>query len=179
MKHYTGEQWMNYVEQRLIDEDNQQMEMHLGTCDSCMELYMQSLERVVSSYPSLPDEAALADRVMLAIEAADSISPSSADSRPAPSEEAGFGSQKLRNPILWMKAPLFHYAVAAVITLVLMTSGVFQSIVDHPVGIDRTSNGDAQSEAAQEPVSVSKKLMDKTIVVLDSIQPKQEKGGNR
>ncbi|MEK3912010.1 hypothetical protein [Paenibacillus sp. FSL H7-0331] len=179
MKHYTGEQWMTYVEQGLNDDDNQQMELHLITCDSCMELYMQSLEGVVGSYPTLSDEAALADRVMLAIEAAGPISPSSTASRLAPLEEAGFGSQKLRNPITWMRAPLFHYAVAAVITLVLMSSGIFQSIVDHPVGIDRASNGDAQSEATQEPVSVSKKLMDKTIVVLDSIQPKQEKGGNR
>lgn len=179
MKHYTGEQWMTYVEQGLSDEDNQQMEQHLVTCDSCMELYMQSLERVVGSYPSLPDEAALADRVMLAIEAADSVSPSSTAPRLAPSEEAGFGSQKQRNPRTWMRSPLFHYAVAAVITLVLMSSGIFQSIMDHPAGIDRTSNREAQAEAAEEPVSVSKKLMDKTIVVLDSIQPKQEKGGNR
>ncbi|SFL87505.1 hypothetical protein SAMN03159341_11143 [Paenibacillus sp. 1_12] len=176
MKHYTAEQWMFYVEQGLIDGENQQTEQHLVACDSCMELYMQSLERAADSYPSLPEEAALADRVMLVIETTDSRS--NAASRITSTEGAG-SNLKQMNSWTWMRSPLFHYAVAAVITLVLMSSGVFQSMTDHPAGIDMSSNGEAQAEVAEEPVSVSKKLMDKTIIVLDSIQPKQEKGGNR
>jgi anti-sigma factor RsiW len=175
MKHYTLEQWKHYVEQDLTDGDRDVYEAHLSTCELCLELYMQALERAADSYPVLIDQAALADKVMETI-AARTNAESTVSQFLQPESEH---KQKPSETASWLRHPIFHYTVAAAVTLVLMSSGVFQSIAD-PVGQAKPpSTETAQVETLIEQPSVSKMIMEKTIVMLNSIQSKQERGGIR
>jgi hypothetical protein len=79
--------------------------------------------------------------------------------------------------------------VAAVITIILMSSGAFQSLTERvgSLGTQTEATGGrgqqeqdpTQPKQATESTSVSYKLMEKTIVMLDSLQPKHERGGAR
>jgi hypothetical protein len=175
MKHYTLEQWKKYVGQDLTDEDSADYETHLSSCEPCLELYMQSLEVAAESYPVLVNGASLANKVMLTIAAQKSENPRN-------HRILQFGTVHRQKPLKlasWVRHPLFHYTVAAAVTLALMSSGIFQSIADRVGQVDRLRAETAQEKPLIEQPSVSKKLMEKTIVMLDSIQPKHEKGGTR
>lgn len=76
--------------------------------------------------------------------------------------------------------PIFHYTVAAGITMmILMSSGLFQSLAEGSRQVDPLSPELIQGEPPNEHLPVSQQLLDKTIVMLDSIQPKHERGGIR
>ncbi|MFD0680673.1 MULTISPECIES: hypothetical protein [unclassified Paenibacillus] len=183
MKHYTLEQWDLYAGELLSDEDRLAYETHLSSCDSCLDLYMQSLERSAGSYPVLQSADELAEAVMGRI----ILEESTASPDPASVPSKWSESRTARRSPSFTRHPLFHYAIAAAITFILMSSGAFQSLTE------RIGHLDAAAEAVeQEPdlepeqtvkvnghASVSYRIMEKTIVMLDSIQPKQAKGGAR
>jgi anti-sigma factor RsiW len=175
MKHGTSEQWLAYVGHELPDEESDELEKHLESCEACMELYIQSVELAVDSYPMLQSEAALADSVMDAIHAG-------GHSRPTVSLSVVEGASSTRKWLslgAWTRHPIFHYTVAAAITMILMSSGLFQSLAEGRGQVDPLSPEFKQVEPPNEHLSVSQQLLDKTIVMLDSIQPKHERGGIR
>ncbi|TDF93574.1 hypothetical protein [Paenibacillus piri] len=182
MKHYTLEQWDRYTGAQLPDEECAAYEAHLSSCEPCFELYMQSLERAAASYPALEDGNGLADAVMSHIEA--HAAPSSPASPPIERPQL---QVKRWRALAYTRHPAFHYGVAAAITILLMSSGAFQSMmerlthlepatlaIEQEQGMDQT-----QTEQAAGRIPVSYKIMEKTIFVLDSIQPRHDKGGSR
>jgi hypothetical protein len=175
MSHYTLEQWKRYVEDDITFEDRDFYESHLSSCESCLQLYMQSLDAAAGSYPVVVDQTAFADSVMEAIRA-HSVELPQVQLQPVAHPNPNSERFKRAN---WLRHPLFHYTVAAAITLVLMNSGVFQSIAERFGTADLFRAETAQEEGLIEQPSVSKKLMEKTIVMLDAIQPKNERGGTR
>ncbi|QYR19273.1 zf-HC2 domain-containing protein [Paenibacillus sp. sptzw28] len=171
MSHYSLEQWTRYVRQELSNEERQAYETHLGTCDHCLARYMQSLElNAEDSFPTLTKEAQadMAEVVMQHIGSAE-IAPLSLS--PDSSGKKSTGKSYTRNP-------LFHYAVAAAITFLLMGTGAFQTLAER-VGKAETNIEASEAEQGEIRSSVSQIIMEKTIVMLDSIQPKHEKGGTR
>lgn len=174
MKHYTLEQWTRYVREELTSEEQLEYEAHLGSCDQCLERYMQCLELAADSFPVLAEHtgAAMAEAVMQSIGAAATPSLYDVVSKPEPVRR-----QSKPTPS-FLRHPVFHYAVAAAVTFLLMGTGVFQSLAERV--------GSAESNVEASPLvqednrsSVSQLIMEKTIVMLDSIQPKHERGGTR
>jgi anti-sigma factor RsiW len=165
MKHFTQEQWDRYAKDELTHEELLTYETHLSSCDLCLELYMDSVERAAVLYPQLDDKSGFADTVMERVH-----------SLPALVEQARTNRKLLR----FSRHPVFHYTVAAAITLLLMSSGAFSSLTDR-LGVLNIHTEAIESRQAQdeEHSSVSYKIMEKTIVMLDAIQPKREKGGAR
>lgn len=177
MKHFTSEQWDLYAEGQLPDEERRAYEAHLSSCESCLEWYMQSLERAACAYPELEDEARFTEAVMARIDLEHPLSP------PAFSMKKAKLGQTRRVPA-FTRNPLFHYTVAAVITVILMSSGAFQSLTDSvgylETATETTGLADSEQSAVTEgPTSVSYKIMEKTIVMLDSIKARHEQGGVR
>lgn len=179
MKHYTLEQWTRYVMQEptMLQEEQLAYEEHLNGCDVCLELYMQSLDLASSSYPVWTGQQAAFERMMNELQP---IVPQEAALSPEPLRKQEPMEKKFR---AWLRHPIFHYAVAASITMLLMGSGAFQTIMD------RIEHENAQGEALharlpdqgeiEQHIPVSQMIMNKTIVMLDSIQGKQERGGTR
>lgn len=172
MKHYSLEQWACYVREELSMEEQLEYEAHLSSCDQCLELYMQCLELARDSFPVLAAEKVMADAVMQSIVASTSISEVLDTRKPEPAIQR----QKKTAPS-FLRHPVFHYAVAAAVTFLLMGTGVFQSLAER-VGSAET-NVVASPPVQEDRSSVSQIIMEKTIGMLDSIQPKHERGGNR
>ncbi|WP_010500471.1 anti-sigma factor family protein [Paenibacillus elgii] len=161
--------WMQYVNDELPLEERERCEAHLDGCEPCLELYMECIGQLADSLPALSDTDAFAAVVMqrwaegqpLASEAEDTLANQPAES-------------KRRIP--WTQSPFFHYAVAAAITLLLMSTGVFHSLMGHPEPGRMSYSASDRTEAY---VPFSEILLEKTIGLLDSIQPKHERGGTR
>lgn len=178
MKHYTLEQWTQYARQEplLTPQEEAELEQHLQMCDTCLELYMLGVENAEADYPALTDPQALFDQVIFQLPQLVSPTPqTNFSSLPAKKiEDRGTA---------WLRHPVFHYTVAAAITVVLMSSGAFQTIVDRlqpgdPFGSEAMKL-EHQDKKEAERMSVSQTIMNKTIVMLDAIQAKHERGGTR
>ncbi|CAG7655683.1 zf-HC2 domain-containing protein [Paenibacillus allorhizosphaerae] len=164
MNHIPVEQWKKYVEDELEPVERERCEAHLIVCDLCLEQYMQCLEQS-EGLPLPDDEAAFAAAAMNRF---DELCTS--QERNAALTVLPAARRDARLPLL--HHPFFHYAVAAVITLILMGSGVFQTITQQIAHIEPDSANAA--EPADEPFS--KIIMNHTLGMLDSIQPKRERG---
>lgn len=174
MKHYSLEQWARYVREELAMEEQLEYEAHLGSCDQCLEQYMQCLELARDSFPVLAEQpkTAMADAVMQSIVASVTQSEAIDARKPEPVTQ----HHKKITPS-FLRHPVFHYAVAAAVTFLLMSTGVFHSLAER-VGSAET-NVVASPPVQEDRSSVSQRIMEKTIGMLDSIQPKHERGGNR
>lgn len=163
MKHISEETWQLYINDELPDDERNCCEEHMTACDSCLELYMSCLDRAAERLPQ-PDMHTLTERTMLRW-----------DEHMQQQGESSAGRQTNRRlSRSWMRHPIFHYAVAAAITLILMGSGVFQMFAQQVNALD------PRAQAETDPVqhrSFSNQLMNKTIGMLDAIQPKQEERG--
>ncbi|MDO3680986.1 anti-sigma factor family protein [Paenibacillus ehimensis] len=161
--------WMQYVNDELPPEERERCEAHLDGCDTCLELYMECIGQMAAGLPALPDSDAFAAAVMQRWTEEQPLAPRAEDDLANQPPE-----RKRRIP--WTQSPFFHYAVAAAITLLLMSTGVFQSLMGHPEP-GRMSH--SASDRAEAYVPFSEILLEKTIGILDSIQPKHERGGTR
>ncbi|SCW57980.1 Putative zinc-finger [Paenibacillus tianmuensis] len=161
--------WMQYVNDELPPEERERCEAHLDGCDACLELYMECIGQMADGLPVLPDTDAFAAAVMQRWTEEQPPAPG-ADDNPAnqPAE------RKRRIP--WTQSPFFHYAVAAAITLLLMSTGVFHSLTGN---LEPGRMSYSASDQAEAYVPFSEMLLEKTIGLLDSIQPKHERGGIR
>ncbi len=166
MNHRRMETWLQYVKDELTNEERAICESHLDSCDACFELYMQCLEQAGDVLPQLEDQEAFSAAVMMRLE---QEMPYTRPVEMVPEQT----KRKLRIP--WIQHPFFHYTVAAAITMILMSTGVFQTLTQHISRFD-TASEKRTAETRILHVSVSEKLMNKTIGMLDSIQPRYERG---
>jgi anti-sigma factor RsiW len=162
MKHVDRGGWVDYVADTLSDERRAALEEHLYQCDDCMASYMEALGQEV--VPSAgPKDASLFDEKVMSAIALERIEPD---------------TNKLHEVVQLQKAsprrtlfhhPLFHYAVAASITLLLMSTGFFQFITD------QTEEWRSSVHTGARP-SVSEHLTDRTTEALASLQTKIKEG---
>ncbi|GIQ68969.1 zf-HC2 domain-containing protein [Xylanibacillus composti] len=126
--HYDRLFWNAYIADTLDEPERQRAEDHLLDCEACLALYLACVEEESPSMPALdPKQSeALANDVVHAL----------------------FPKKR------WFQHVIFHYAVAASITLLLMGSGAFdrmthavqleQIVADKPTLTDKlmqTANG--------------------------------------
>jgi anti-sigma factor RsiW len=153
MKHYSALEWQDYIDQRLPLSLRDALEEHLYDCEHCLQLYMLALENTTTETLTAANES-FADQVMNAIVLEERMLklPALPPSR--------------SSLVRLFRKPLFQYAVAAGITLLLMSSGVFQSI---PAKIDRFET----VRLAERTEPLSQKLMEKAVGMLQTIQSKE------
>ncbi|MFK4998457.1 anti-sigma factor family protein [Bacillus sp. N9] len=108
MKHKTFEKWLQYVQDDLDEQTRVEYENHLYSCDDCLELYLQAVEANEAQMPSLPAAMDFTDTIMKEIEF----------------------SNKRKNPEIRRKQTFIHYALAAAMTLLLMSTGVFSHLMN-------------------------------------------------
>ncbi|MCC3358817.1 anti-sigma factor family protein [Bacillus sp. REN16] len=145
MRHFSNEDWLLYIKDELEESKREELENHLFTCDQCLEIYMELVEAQAEELPCLENEG-FTDGVVTKL--------------PKKKEKQGKS---------FLQSPIFHYGVAAAVTLTLMSTGVFQSMT----GIIGTVEASNFSEQKQ---SVSNSLMEKTLSFFDIIGANQEEG---
>ena len=117
---------------------------HLYTCDQCLELYIDAVDMQEEILPSISDEAAFMNDIMQKI-SFENMEIEKIEERKRP----------------FYQSSIFHYAIAASLTLILMSAGFFQSIIKHTETIQK-----AEVSLKEEPKSGG--LVDKTFAWMDS-----------
>ena len=112
MKHYARGDWLLYRDNRIDEKQRRLMEDHLALCDRCLRTYLDTItEREIHRAEGLlPADFSTAVLVGIRRE-----------------RKGGKGRRRTRS--------LFNYAMAAAITLVLMSSGLFDLLPRELPGI--------------------------------------------
>lgn len=145
MNHIPYEKWRHYVKDELEEKVREQYDEHLYTCDQCLTLYSEAVEAVDQQLPMMTT-----DEIMLKIAEQKKVE------QPTTMKKASF----------YQKA-IFHYIVAAAMTVLLMSSGIFSQLVN--VVSDFESLDKSES-------SIVSGLMNKSISIIDSVENKTKEG---
>ncbi len=145
MNHYNQETWLAYLNNELPENQHEEIENHLYSCDHCLEHYMQLLDDTAVDFPESQADNTFTEEIL---------------------RQLPFESKKKRT---FTQHPLFHYGVAAAVTVVLMSSGFFQNLT----GVVTTVEA-ATIQTHEEPVSNS--LMNKILSLLEIFEEKQKEG---
>lgn len=153
MKHYSYEQWTKYVKNELDGEDRILYEDHLYTCDQCLEVYLTAIE--AEELPDIIDGTAFTDNIMAQLPIENNIQDTNNETFP-------------RKATAFYKKTIFHYGVAAAMTLLLMSTGFFQTLTQYA--------GDVESKQFKEDkASITEGIMDKTFAWMDTKKEEDKK----
>ncbi|WHY67471.1 hypothetical protein [Neobacillus sp. SuZ13] len=146
MKHYSFEEWLQYVNDEVNENTKEELENHLYSCDQCLDQYLIAVEASESSLPILSDSSDFTDLVMAEV----------SKQKPAvPDTKKPFYQQAV-----------FHYLLAAAATLLLTFSGVFQSLAAYANSIDKP-------QIQEKKPSVTEGVINKTFAWMDSLEKKE------
>ncbi|MFT8319621.1 MAG: hypothetical protein ABF649_01810 [Bacillus sp. (in: firmicutes)] len=147
-KHYAYEQWLKYVKDELEEQERSLLEDHLYTCDHCLEVYLNAVDEQETALPTISNETAFTDQIMLKL------------SNEAVETKFVIKENKRQS---FYHSPIFHYTLAAAVTLILMSTGVFQSIVQHTETIQK-----AEMPSKKESTTIG--FVDKTFTWMDELE---------
>lgn len=165
MIHYSRDTWKSYQEDLLPERERLRMEDHLETCDRCLAVYLEALRPAQVLSAGQGDPSADFEKMTSSImEAIHRLQPAEA----AP-EAIDFRS---RTKERWYERKLFHYTVAAAMTLAIISTGVLEEM-------SRQLNRLESSVSVRQERTVSSHLMEKTTTLLNSIQPTENGGTKR
>ncbi|MGP7819443.1 hypothetical protein [Niallia sp. 01092] len=146
--HYSFEQWLKYVKNELEEHERILLEDHLYTCDQCLDIYVTAVAEQETVLPTISDETAFTDQIMMRIS----------------NEEAETKLEvKTKKRRRFYHSTIFQYTLAAAVTLILMSTGVFQSIIQHTENIQK-----AEIPTKKEAVTVG--FVDKTFSWMDELE---------
>lgn len=145
--HFSKEDWQRYCRGELHKEQHRQMEDHLYLCDQCLALYTELLSEI-DLFPEIENEHDFTNSIMEKI-VQDISQNRSSSSRMKQSSNGYF------------KLTIVHYLVSVALTLILMTTGVFEKITESSMQIHHRE--------MQQSESFTENMMDKTAYVFDWI----------
>lgn len=140
MKHPSRAEWNDYIARRLPVARYEQYEMHLYTCDECLSVYMTCIHEQAPDMPQLRDEAAFTEKIMTSI-------------------------RKKKSPAVrpsFYKRTIVHYGAAAIVTLLLLATGMFQGMLSLVSDVESLT-------VTEQRMSLSDHLMERAGSVLDSL----------
>lgn len=110
--HRSYDLWIAYIENRLPEAEREEAERHLYVCDDCLALYLRVVDQQSVAWEEERAKAVTA-------EVMDTI------------QSQGQSSVSKRQMQRERRRRLIHYTVAASLTLLLMSSGVFQQLMSY------------------------------------------------
>lgn len=157
MIHFSKENWISFKKDRLSEEERLDMEDHLYTCDSCMDIYLQLIDTEELNFAEMMISSDFTEGVM---EKVDKMTP-----RPKPLRK----KKMIENIFI-------YYVAAASVVLALTAGGVFSKIADIPIekiGVDAM-----KTQASMGSIySFTAKITDNTNNFINNFGTKKE-GGN-
>ncbi|AXN39356.1 hypothetical protein [Peribacillus butanolivorans] len=151
MNHVSEAGWIAYLADEMPDNLKIEYENHLYSCDECLTVYMEAMERAESSL--LVEELDIADSVMSSI---------------TQLSEVSFEEVKQIKKEKSLRMITRHYLIAAGFTILLMAAGVFQSLTEYVDSVE--------SSTVKETQTLTDGLIDKTFNWMDSIEKKNKEG---
>lgn len=158
MKHFTIDEWLQYVRNEINENLRDEFEEHLYTCDQCLDYYLQAVEENESSFPIISSQGNFTDLVMGEVTKAKQlkvVASKKSKSQPKTNTKKPFYQQAV-----------FHYLLAAVATLMLTFTGAFHSLA--------VFAGTVETPHFQEKrPSVTEGVINKTFTWMDSLEKKE------
>lgn len=140
MNHRSKVEWLHYVNDELTETTRTEYEEHLYNCETCMDVYLQIIEESSHVLPDVEDEESFTDAIMSQIE----------------KQRTHFHPVKTsKKKLAFYQHTTFHYLLAASLTVVLMTSGVFQSLTNYVDEVQKTT-------ISEESPSITEQIMNRT-----------------
>ncbi|MBS4198075.1 hypothetical protein KHA93_00175 [Bacillus sp. FJAT-49732] len=128
MNHMTYENWLEYVRDELNEETRKVYENHLYSCDHCLELYLKAVEATEFQMPGLEEVSSFTDSIMQQV-----TELNKPKTKPKPRKKIS------------QKQTIVHYFVAAAVTLVLMSTGVFSHLMNMASSFEHSEQKQAES----------------------------------
>lgn len=113
MNHMTYDNWLQYVNDELDEETRNHYENHLYSCDDCLELYLQAVEANEFQLPELT--TTFTDSIMQQVQGM--------------RKDEGAASKAVKQN-KFRKQTITHYILAAAMTMILMSTGVFSQLMN-------------------------------------------------
>lgn len=139
MNHRSKVEWQDYVNDELSETIRTECEEHLYNCETCMDVYLQVIEESSHELPDVEDEESFTATIMSQIE-----------KQPAHFQPIKTSKKKLA----FYQHTTFHYVLAASLTVVLMSSGVFQSLTNYVDEVQKTT-------ISEESLSITEQIMNR------------------
>jgi predicted anti-sigma-YlaC factor YlaD len=149
-KHYSYEDWCQYVKNEMDGSVREDVETHLYSCDQCLDIYLQVLESEDSELLKIQNETQFTESLMASI----------ADIN---QKNVSLGERKTS----FYQSSAFHYLLAAAMTIFMMSTGVFQSIT-------KVADTVQSPQTFQHSPSFSEGLINKTFTWMDSFELKNK-----
>ncbi|WP_026564683.1 anti-sigma factor family protein [Bacillus sp. UNC41MFS5] len=156
MKHYSFEEWLQYVNDEVNEKTKEELENHLYMCDQCLTQYLQAVEAGEPSLPILSDSSDFTDLVMAKVSKQKTV---------VPDTEIDTEISKMKKKPFYQQA-VFHYLLAAAATLLLTFSGVFQSLAAYASSFEKP-------QIQEKKPSVTEGVINKTFAWIDSLEKKE------
>lgn len=156
MKHIPYENWLQYVEDTLDEETRTQYENHMYSCDQCLELYLEAVENSPIQMPVLSSDSSFTDSIMTQLK-------ESTKEKPKPAHQ--------RKPKSFRKQTMIHYIVAAAMTLLLMSTGIFSQLMTVASAVEK-------SETEQQTSFVSN-ILNNTISITNQFEENLKEGDKK
>lgn len=153
--HYSYEHWLKYVKDELGETERSLLEDHLYTCDQCLDIYIDAVDAEEDGLPSISNETAFMDGIMqkIAIEPSNEIT-------------------KKQTKRAFYHTSIFHYAIAACFTLILMSTGFFHSIIKHTENIQK-------AEVTVDTINSKDGIVDRTFAWMDTLDGSKKEERNK
>ncbi|MFL6555949.1 MAG: hypothetical protein ACJ8MO_07520 [Bacillus sp. (in: firmicutes)] len=178
MKHYTYDEWLQYVNDEINEKTKEELENHLYGCDQCLNHYLIAVEANESSLPILSDMGSFTDAVLAEVSKQQTELPANWPDLKLDQEltfppvltvpmKNQADQNKKENPKKpFYQQAVFHYLLAAAATLLLTFSGVFQSLAAYANLIERP-------QVQEKKPSVTEGVINKTFAWMDSLEKKE------
>jgi len=151
VNHVPEAEWVAYLADEIPEALKIEYENHLYSCDKCLSVYMEAMEKEETSLDL--EGFDIAGPVM------DSISRLKGGS-----VEESWPHRKEKS----LRTITRHYLIAAGFTILLMAGGVFQSLTEYVDSVESSSDKKTQS--------LTEDLIDKTFTWMDTIEKKNKEG---
>ncbi|WP_462412788.1 anti-sigma factor [Neobacillus sp. Marseille-QA0830] len=162
MRHYSTDEWTQFVKNEITESARIELEDHLYSCDQCLELYLQAIAIHESSLPLLTDETGFADEIMASLpKMAAPVAMQNDEIEMVPEKQ-----EAVKKPKRFYQRAAFHYLLAAAATLLLTFSGAFQTLAKY------ADSFETQHVQEKKP-SVTEGVMNKTFAWMDSLEKKE------
>ncbi|WP_066071360.1 anti-sigma factor family protein [Neobacillus soli] len=171
MKHYSYDEWLQYVKNEINEKTREEIESHLYTCDQCLEDYLQAVSANESSLPTLSNVSNFTDLVMAEVTkqkdvVSNTISNLNTVSKVPSVPDTKRDERKSNQKKPFYQQAAFHYLLAAAATILLMFTGAFQSLATY-------ANSVESQQVQEKKPSVTEGVINKTFAWMDSLEKKE------
>jgi len=143
MNHYSNEKWTFYKQGILSSEESRKMEDHLLECDQCLEIFLSLVDNDEIQVASELISAEFEDTVM-----------GSVNKKP-----------KIKNKNLFT-----YYVAAALVTLILTSSGFFETLITTVPYASQTAVVQKNFRQENFIMNFSEKVVNKTSNFIDNFE---------